>query len=56
MCYLASIDNKTESINVQIQYIEEEIEIRIETIKDELDRVFGLFKFRLNKIKDDILE
>jgi hypothetical protein len=43
-------------LDVYLKYFEEEIEIRIESIKNNLDELFETFKNDLVKIKEEIIE
>ena len=44
------------ALDVYLKYFEEEIEIRIESIKNNLDELFETFKNDLVKIKEEITE
>lgn len=50
------LENKEYSIDSQIKYIAEEIEIRIQSVKDNLDELFEKFKVDLVRIKKEIIE
>jgi hypothetical protein len=43
-------------IGAHIKYLEDEIEIRIESLKIELELLQERFKENLNKIKNEIIE
>ena len=53
---LALLENKESTIDAHIKYIEEEIEIRIESIKINLDELFEKFKTDLVGIKREMIE
>lgn len=44
-----------ETIALKIRYLEEEIEIRVESIKIELDQVHDQLKKELNNVKNDLI-
>jgi hypothetical protein len=44
------------TIDAHLNYLEEEIEIRIESIKINLDKLFEKFKEDLIQIKNEIIE
>ena len=43
-------------VDAHMKYLEEEIEVRIESMKIELDGLLSSFKKELNAIKKDIIE
>ena len=43
-------------VDAHMKYLEEEIEVRIESMKIELDGLLSSFKKELNSIKKDIIE
>ena len=45
-----------ETIGIKIKHIEEEIEIRVESIKIELDEIHEAFKNELNNFKNELVE
>jgi hypothetical protein len=49
-------DERESTIDTHIKFIEDEIEIRIESIKDNLDKIFEKFKADLVEIKKEIIE
>ncbi len=49
-------DERESTIDTHIKFIEDEIEIRIESIKDNLDKIFEKFKADLVEIKNEIIE
>ena len=50
------LESRESTIDAHIKYIEEEIEIRIESIKNNLDQLFEKFKKDLVGIKKEIIE
>ena len=44
------------TLDAHLKYLEEEIEIRIESIRINLDELFKTFKKDLSEIKKDIIE
>ena len=50
------LESRESTIDAHIKYIEEEIEIRIESIKNNLDELFEKLKKDLIGIKKEIIE
>ena len=50
------LENRESTIDAHIKFIEEELEIRIESIKINLDELFEKFKKDLIRIKKEIIE
>ena len=50
------MENRETTIDAHIKYLEEEIEIRILSIKDNLDELFEIFKKDLVAMKKTIIE
>ena len=50
------LQNKPESIHLHFRYIEEEIEIRVESIRIELDKMHEKLRHDLDKFKAEIIE
>ena len=48
--------NRDAIVDAHMKYLEEEIEVRIESMKIELDGMLMSFKKELNSIKKDIIE
>jgi hypothetical protein len=48
--------NRDEILDNHIQYVKDEVEIRIESLKMELDCLFETFKQELGEIKHNILK
>ncbi len=48
--------NRDAIVDAHMKYLEEEVEVRIESMKIELDAMLMIFKKELNSIKKDIIE
>jgi acetate kinase len=49
------LENRESTIDIHIKYIQEEIKIRIQSIKENLDELFEKFKDDLVEIKKEII-
>ena len=50
------LENNNATFDANLKYIEDEVEIRIETLKDELDKILNIFKIDLQIFKLDFIE
>ena len=49
------LENNNATFDANLKYIEDEVEIRIETLKDELDKILNIFKIDLQIFKLDFI-
>ena len=56
ICILGLLENRESTLEAHLKYLEEEIEIRIESIKINLDELYETFKKDLGEIKKEIIE
>ena len=55
MNFIGLLDNRESILDAHLKYLEEEIEIRIELIKINLEKLFEAFKKDLIEIKKEII-
>lgn len=51
LCFTGVLNDESARIDNQIEYVENEIEIRIESLKSSLDNLITNFKRELNELK-----